>query len=288
MFLSLDPDRAVDRRWLLAAVAGPVLFASAWVLIVYLPPEPLWNAVFRVLPAGLVLLGLGPSMPSGRWWRRSLLLGALNFGVFFGCQAAAVHRIPVGVAATIAATQAVLVSVGATVAGERFRLVRLACAMSGVVGVGLMVLRSQGDVDSVGIAAAVATALSAAAGMLLTRRWGLPPGVHHGTATSWQMLGGALVLVPLAWLVEGAPQRMSAATLSVTAWIALAGTATAFWLLYGALHAGVAAVTVSRLMLLGPLLATALSWLLLGQELTPLQLCGIVLVLIPIVAATRG
>lgn len=285
--LDFDLRHPTQRMWTLIAAAGPLLFATAWVLTIYLPPVPLWNAAMRILPAGLVLLAIRPALPVGSWWTRSLMLGALNFGAFFACQAAAVHRIPVGVAATIAAMQTILVSFGATVAGERLRASHLVYAAAGITGIGLMVLRGTDHLDAVGVAAAAGTAVSAALGMLLTRRWGLPPGVHHSTATAWQMLGGAALIAPMALILEGWPPPLSGSAITVTAWLALAATALAFWTLFGALHSGVTAVTVSRLMLLGPLMATSSSWLLVGQALTPIQVLGAALVLIPVVAATR-
>ena len=45
-----------------------------------LPPDrPLLAAVLRSLPAGLVLLAALRRLPTGAWWRKSAILGLLNF-----------------------------------------------------------------------------------------------------------------------------------------------------------------------------------------------------------------
>jgi probable blue pigment (indigoidine) exporter len=270
------------------AAAGPILLASAYVLTAQLPASPLWNAITRILPAGLLLLALHPSLPTGVWWRRSLLLGALNFGGFFALQAFSLHRIPGGVAATIAAMQTLLVPLGATaLLGDRLRWSQLAAAGAGVVGIALLVLRSTEHLDPPGVATATLLAVCTATGMLLTRRWGLPPNVHHTTATAWQMLAGGILLLPAALLAEGTPPSMTAIGWSVTVWLAAGGTALAFAIIFGAMHRGLAPVSVSRLMLLCPLVATAAGWIVYRQTLTPLQLLGAALVLVSVATAAR-
>jgi probable blue pigment (indigoidine) exporter len=275
------PQPAPSTRRLLAiASTGPILLGSAYVLTGLLPAEPLWNAAIRVLPAGLMLLAIHPALPHGPWLRRSLLLGILNFGGFFATQAFALHRIPGGVAATIAALQAVMVPVAASaVLGDRLRPAQIGAAAAGVLGVALLVLRSSGSVDSTGIGASLLLAVLTTAGLLLTRRWGLPPGVTHTTATAWQMLAGGLLLLPAALIIEGRPPAMTLAGWSVVAWLAIGATALAFAAVFGALHEGLPATSLSRLMLLCPLVATAAGWIAYHQSLTLLQTLGAGIVL---------
>lgn len=282
----LAPTPKSQRRLLVTAAAGPILLASAYVLTGLLPAAPIWNAAMRVLPAGLMLLAIHPALPSGAWVWRSAILGALNFATFFAAQAFALHRIPGGIVATIAATQAILVPLGAsTVLGERLRRSQLVTAAAGVLGIALLVLRGTEDFDTAGITAAALLALCPTIGMLLTHRWGLPTGVPHTTATAWQMLVGAVLLLPLAAVTEGPPPPLTLVEWSVTLWLALAATALAFTVIFGSLHNGLAPNTLSRLMLLCPLAATAAGWILNHQSLTPLQLVGTVLILISVAAA---
>jgi hypothetical protein len=66
------------------------------------------------------------------------------------------------------------------------------------------VLRGADHLDAIGIAAAAGTAVCNTLGLLLTRRWARPDGVHHLTVTGWQMTAGGLLLLPAAVITEGA------------------------------------------------------------------------------------
>src|SRR5688500_14405912 len=72
-------------QWSLVVAVAPIAWGSAYfVARQFLPPDiPLWGAVFRALPAGLLLLAIRRQLPRGAWWWRSLVLGALNMGAFF-------------------------------------------------------------------------------------------------------------------------------------------------------------------------------------------------------------
>lgn len=267
------------------ATVGPVLLASAYLLITTLPTAPLWNAVTRVLPAGLLLFALHPMLPRGVWWWRSMVLGTLNFAGFFVLQAYALRALPGGITATIAAMQTVVVPLGAAmVLGERLRPSQLAAAPVGVFGVGMLVLRGNEVPYGPGVAAAALMALCTAGGMLLTRLWRAPAGVHHVTTTAWQMLAGGLLLLPLAPLVEGSLPPMSTTDWLVTAWLAFGATALPFVAMFGAMHHGLRATVVSRLMLLCPLLVTVGDWLIYRNGLTQTQFAGALLVMASIIA----
>lgn len=269
------------------AAAGPLLLAIGWILIDILPSGPLWTAASRVLPAGLLLLALRPALPTGVWWHRSLVLGAVNFSGFFVCQAVAVQHIPVGVAATIAATQTLLVPLGAVILiAAPLRRSHIVYAATGILGVALLVLRSDEQLHLAGICAAAGTALCNTVGLPLTHRWGQPDGAHHLTTTGWQMTAGGLVLLPVAMLAESLHPPTTGVSLPVLAMV-VATTAGAFAVLFGALHAGLAPAAISRLMLLCPLAVTAAGWLLYHQSLSPLQILGAVLVIVPVLAVCR-
>lgn len=255
------------------------LLGTAFYTTQQLPLTPLWNAVERVLPAGLALLILRPARPRDGWWARSLALGVLNFGVFFALQALASHRLPGAVVSTITATQTLLVPALAALFGERVSIGHVIAAVTGVIGIGLLVSRGGKPLDAIGIGATAILASSAALGLVLTRRWGLPAHVHHLSATAWQMIGGALTLLPLAALIEGPPPAMTDSQIIDALWLALAATAAAFALFFGGLHHGIPPTTVSRLALLSPVTATVLGWLFAAESLNPIQLAGVALVL---------
>ena len=61
----------------------------------------MYGAVFRALPAGLLLLCVARRLPARRWWWRSLVLGICNMGAFFALIYVAAQLLPVSLASTI-------------------------------------------------------------------------------------------------------------------------------------------------------------------------------------------
>ena len=100
---------------------APVLWGTTYLVTTELLPEgrPLLVAALRALPAGLLLLAVTRRLPSGGWWWRSAVLGALNIGVFFALLFVAAYRLPGGVAATLGAVQPLVVAgLGAALLGQ--------------------------------------------------------------------------------------------------------------------------------------------------------------------------
>ncbi|GHJ14721.1 hypothetical protein TPA0908_27160 [Micromonospora sp. AKA38] len=259
----------------LTAIA-PVTWGSTYLVTAELLPadRPLWAGAIRALPAGLLLLALTRRRPHGNWWGRAALLGTLNIGAFFPLLFVAAYRLPGGTAAVLGAAQPLLVAV-LTVALLRDRPGRTAllAAVAAPAGVALVVLRPGAGLDPLGVAAGLAGTAAMAAGLVLTRRWGRPPGVGTLAATSWQLVAGGLLITPVAVVVEGAPPAPDGPALLGYAWLGLVGTALAYALWFR----GAARLPVARVSMLGalsPLTAAALGWLVLGQALGPIQLAG--------------
>ncbi|MCP2258094.1 putative blue pigment (indigoidine) exporter [Streptoalloteichus tenebrarius] len=275
---------------LLRTALAPALWGTTYLVSATLLPQghPLWAAALRALPAGLLLIALRPGLPRGSWWWRSLLLGTLNIGAFFALLFVAAERLPGGVAAILGSVQTLLVVVlAAALLGERARAGQVVSALVGTAGVALLVLRSSASLDPVGVAAGIGTALTMAFGVVLTRRWGLPSGVHSLTAAAWQLLGGSLVLVVLAVGVEGAPPALDGRALAGFAWLSVLGGAFAYAVFFAGLRRLPATVT-SLLALVNPLVATLLGWAVLGQALTAAQVVGAALVLGAVLVGQRA
>ncbi|MEU2611596.1 EamA family transporter [Micromonospora sp. NPDC007271] len=256
--------------------AAPIIWGTTYLVTAELLPadRPLWSGAYRALPAGLLLLALTRRRPRGAWWWRAALLGALNIGAFFPLLFVAAYRLPGGTAAVLGAAQPLLVA-ALTVAVLRERPGRpaLFAALVAPLGVALVVLRPGAGLDPLGVAAGLAGTAAMATGLVLTRRWGRPAGVGTLAGTSWQLVAGGLLILPVAVAVEGAPPAPDGPALLGYAWLGLIGTALAYALWFR----GAARLPVTRVSVLGalsPLTAAALGWLALGQALNPIQLVG--------------
>ncbi|WP_246090672.1 EamA family transporter [Nonomuraea deserti] len=270
---------------LLTALTPSIWGTTYLVTTELLPPDrPLLAALIRALLAGLLLLAITRRLPKGIWWWRSLVLGALNIGVFFALLFVGAYRLPGGVAATVGAVQPLLVALlSAGLLAERLSLRTALAAVAGVAGVGLLVLRADARLDALGVAAAIGGAAVMATGVVLSKRWRSPAPLL--ATTGWQLVAGGLLLLPVAALVEGSPPpALTTANLAGYAYLAVIGSAFAYALWFWGLGR-LSATQVTFLGLLSPVVATALGWLVLGQRLTAAQAFGAVVVLAALVAA---
>ena len=198
-------------RWrtLGLAALAPIAWGSGYyVTETFLPPDrPLFGAMVRALPFGLLLLAFRPELPQGIWWWRALVLGTLNIGAFFVLIFIAAYRLPGGTAATLTATAPIMVMLVAWgLIGERPRAASLVGAAVGAAGVALLVLRADFAVDPIGVAASFGAVAMSSVGFVLVKRW--KPPVDLLTFTAWQLVAGGLVLLPVALIVEGAPPAL--------------------------------------------------------------------------------
>jgi probable blue pigment (indigoidine) exporter len=279
-------------RTLGLAALAPIAWGSGYyVTETYLPPDrPLFGALVRALPFGLLLLALRPRLPQGIWWWRAMVLGTLNVGAFFVLIFVASYRLPGGMAATLTATAPIMVMLIAWgVIRERPRPASLAGAAVGVVGVALLVLRAGATVDPVGVAASFGAVTMSSLGYVLVKRWPLPAvseepakraprHVDLLTFTAWQLVAGGLVLLPVALLVEGAPPSMDVRAVGGFLYIGLFGTVLAYVVWFRGLRR-LPAAAVSLVGLLNPVAGTVIGVALAGEAFGAAQTVGLLLVL---------
>lgn len=262
----------------LTALAPAVWGSTYYVTTEFLPDGyPVTLAVLRALPAGLLLLALVRRLPGREWLGRVLLLGGLNFAVFWTLLFVAAYRLPGGVAATLGSLQALCVIflargwLGTPIVG-----LSVVAALGGSTGVALLVLSPSSALDPIGLAAGLGCAVSMAAGTVLSRRW--QPPVSPLTFTAWQLTAGGALLVPVAWWSEPPLPALDAANVGGLVYLGLLGAALTYYLWFR----GVARIEPAAISLLGmmsPLTAVMLGWWLLDQRLTEGQLLGAAIVL---------
>ncbi|MFJ5139722.1 EamA family transporter [Streptomyces sp. NPDC088707] len=255
---------------------APISWGSTYfVTTEFLPPDrPLFTGLMRALPAGLVLLALTRKLPQGAWWWKSAVLGALNIGAFFPLLFLAAYRLPGGVAAVVGSVGPLfVVGLAALLLGEKPTVRTLLTAIAAAFGVSLVVLKAGAAFDTVGVLAGLLSALSMSAGVVFTKRWGRPEGVGALALTGWQLTAGGLVILPVAFLIEGAPPALTGANLAGYAYLALGNTAISYFLWFR----GIERLSASSATLLGPLsplTAAIIGWAALGQALGSVQLLG--------------
>ncbi|MFD5335894.1 EamA family transporter [Streptomyces hawaiiensis] len=268
---------ATSRAALITLTAlAPVSWGTTYAVTTeFLPPDrPLFTALARALPAGLLLLALARVLPRGAWWWKALVLGALNIGAFFPLLFLSAYRLPGGLAAVVGSAGPLFVAgLSVLLLGQRPSARTLVAGAVAAFGVSLVVLRAAGALDTIGVLAAVASTASMSAGTVLTQRWGRPEGVGPLALTGWQLTAGGLLIAPLAFLVEGAPPALDGPAVGGYLYLAVANTAVAYWLWFR----GIGRMTATQVTFLGPLsplTAAVVGWAALGQALTPVQLVG--------------
>lgn len=269
-------------RWMLITAIAPIAWGSNYTVIgAFLPADsPLWGAVLRALPAGLVLLLVGRKLPEGAWWWRALVLGTINMSAFFALVYVASQLLPSSIASMIMAVSPIVMMLfAASMLGERLRALPVAGAAVGLLGVVLMLAAGSTAIDWRGVLASVAAMALASFGFVLVKRWGSD--VSLLPLTAWQLMGGGLVLLPVALLVEGPLPSYDGPAIAALAYVGLFSTALAYLAWFGGLK-NLPAGTTGLIGLLNPVTGVVLGTLLAGEVLEGQQAIGMGLVLLGI------
>ncbi|NVD37428.1 EamA family transporter [Ensifer sp. HO-A22] len=271
----------------LTAIAPAVWGSTYLVTTEFLPAGyPLTVAMLRALPAGLLLLLIVRKLPSGIWWPRTFLLGALNFSFFWAMLFVSAYRLPGGVAATVGAIQPLIVILLSRVfLGSPIRALSIVAGLAGIVGVGLLVLTPGAALDPLGVLAGLAGAVSMAFGTVLSRHWAPP--VPPLTFTAWQLAAGGVLLVPVALFFEPALPGLTAENVTGLAYLGLVGAAFTYLLWFRGLSR-LEPSAVAPLGFLSPVVAILLGWGVLDERLTPVQALGILVVLVSVWLSQRA
>lgn len=284
---ALAESAGAHAKWIAITAIAPITWGANYFIIKqFLPADyPLWGAALRALPAGILLILLARRLPRGRWWWRAAVLGLLNFSAFFVLIYIAAQLLPSSVAASIMAISPFVFGLlGALLLRRRLALWTLLGAVSGLVGVLLIVGLAAGRIDGWGVVASLAALIANALGSILTERWRDDTPIM--ALTAWQLLAGGIVLTIVAVAVEGPMPRFDAGGILALAFIAVISTALGFvcWFSgFAHLPPGV----VGTIGLLNPVTGVLLGTALAGESLTAAQLLGIALVLAGILLGQR-
>jgi probable blue pigment (indigoidine) exporter len=265
-------------RWLLITAIAPIAWGSTYfVTRQFLPADdPLWGAAFRAVPAGVILLLIARRLPHGSWWWKSLVLGTLNVGAFFVLVYLASQLLPSSLASTIMATSAgVLMLLAWPLLAERPTKFAMIGAVVGFAGVCLLLLQGGAAVSPLGVIASLAAMLMSSLGFVLTKRWAASESII--AVTSWQLVGGGMLLLPFALLIEGTPPPLGASELVAFGYVTVVATAIAYIVWFAGLRHLPAGV-VGLVGLLNPVTGVLLGIVLAAEPFGPRQVIGALLV----------
>ncbi|MFM5182402.1 DMT family transporter [Aeromonas veronii] len=262
---------------MLIALLAPLLWGSTYAVVsLYLTDySPYWVAVWRALPAGLLLLLLHPRMPPLPWGKQ-FLLAFCNIAAFFALLFVAAFQLPGAVAGTLGATLPLVLMLLAWLQdGTRPSLKWLLLGLMGLAGV-LLLLNPSANLDPVGVACAMLATVLIGQSSRWMRHW---PVNDLLALTAWQLLLGGLMLIPLAWWLAGPMPLPDLASAPGLLWLILLNTALGYWAwLWGLKHHG--PKVMGMLALTNPMMAVSLGVLMVGETLDVSQWIGIGVILL--------
>jgi len=277
-------EQSGGSRFAYVSALTPLIFGTTYLLTTnFLPPDrPLLAALLRSLPTGLVLV-VGSRLPNRQWVWRFLLLSVLWASAVFPLLFFAAYHLPGGVAAVINSLGPICVMIVAVpILGTAIRRLQLVAGALGVVGVALLVLRSNAKLDALGILAMVAVVIMMAFGTVLMKRWGNPPGMGPIRTTGWTFLFAGITLLPFTLAFEGLPRSVTPTEVGGIVYLVVISGIFAYALWFWGIGQ-LSAASVTFLGLLNPIMAALLGWWVLDQRLNLIQLAGAALVLVSVV-----
>ncbi|BDU39345.1 EamA family transporter [Vibrio nigripulchritudo] len=266
---------------------APIVWGSTYIVTTEALPAdlPIYASVIRALGAGLILVMLFRTLPSGKWWFKIGVLGLLNIGLFFYCLFAAAYYLPGGIAALFLSTQPLFVIVlGALILKSKLNLTNLMSAVIGVLGIGLLVVNSAFDLNPMGVIFGFVGALSMALGIVLTKHWGRPEGMTVLGFTGWQLTLGGIALLPAAMMYEDFPSSLNLVNISGYVYLSIIGGAFGYFVWFRGIEK-LNTITTSFLGFLSPVSASLLGYVVLGETFTHLQMLGALAIIVAIYLA---
>lgn len=261
---------------------APIFWGTTYIVTTeYLPENrPLFAALIRVLPAGLILTLLIRRMPRAKEWQPMLILSFLNISCFQGLLFIAAYRLPGGIAAVIGAIQPLIImGLIWKIDQQSPRMVALLATFATIIGMAMLLITPKAEWDTIGLVAAFLGAASMGIGVYLTKRW--KPAVSNLTFTGWQLLFGGLMLLPLAFWQESFPPHLTMSNVLGYAYLAIFGSLIAYSLWFRGIEK-LSPVAVSILGTFSPITATLIGWIMLNQQLSIVQSSGFITVLLSV------
>ena len=292
---SVDPARIAvqltmgSRQWLML-IGLSILWGGSFFFVDVAVQQlsPLWTVTLRVVSAALVmtlvmLLSRRPLPIRPRLFAAFVVMGFLSNALPFTLIAWGQVQIASGLASMINAATPIftMIVAGLLLADERFTSLRLLGAAIGALGVGTMIGPSAFDFSSTPLLpqlAVLSATVSYAFGTVYGRRFAAM-GLDPLTIACGQLLGSSVLMLPVAFVVEGTTglSNLTAPTIGAVTALGILCTAVAY-LLFFRLLAEAGATNTVLVTLLVPVTATLLGVTILGERVTGFQLLGVLII----------
>ena len=225
--------------------------------------------------------------PAGRL--KAMVAGALMHGVYLGGVFWAIHNgMPAGISALIVGLQPLITAVIAgTLLGENILPRHWAGLVIGFAGVVMVLSPKFGSLGSgitaATLAASVTAVVAMSAGTIWQKRFG--SGTDLVTGTLYQYLGGALLMAAASLAFETRSVTINGELIFAMAWLVLVLSIGAIFLLMHLIREGEIS-KVASLFYLVPAVTAVMAWLLFGEDLSFVQICGMALTTLGVGIAT--
>jgi probable blue pigment (indigoidine) exporter len=269
---------------ILLTMLAPMLWGSTYIITSTLIPinRPIFVALMRGLPIGLILLLYFRQFPKGSWLLKAIILGTLNIGGFFLFLFISAYRLPGGIASIIGSVQPIFIIFFSWILlKENPNKNSFIVVFMTIVGLSLLLLKQTAVIDIIGVMSALTGSIVMALGVVLTKYWGRPEGVHIMAFTSWQLFFGSLILIPITFLVEGGIPILNSTNILGLVILGVFNTGLGYYLWFR----GISKLSPAKVSFLGPvnpLTAFSLGFIFLNQTISPMQILGVLIILFSI------
>ena len=281
---------AMDLRALALGIAFALMWSSAFTSarIIVAEAPPILALALRFASSGAIAIALAFAMGerirlTAAQWRAVVVFGICQNALYLGLNFTAMQWIEASLASIIASCLPLMVAAAnCVIFSERIRALGVAGLAAGVVGVVLIMgMRLSDGADPLGIVLCIAAAGALTVATLSVR--GASGGGNVMMVVGLQMLVGAAALAPLGaatetWDVTWTPRLAGALAFTIL----VPGVAATF--IWFKLVDRIGATPAATFHFLNPVFGVAIAWALLGEGLGPLDLVGVAVVTVGILA----
>ncbi|WP_114287074.1 DMT family transporter [Candidatus Halocynthiibacter alkanivorans] len=268
------------------ALAWSSAFTSARIIVAQAPPLATLSLRFLVsgLIGVLIARALGQTWRLSReQWRSTFIFGLCQNGIYLGLFFFAMTRIEASLASIIASTMPLMVALaGWMFMGQKLRPLALAGLAAGLGGVALIMgSRLSAGVDLTAVMLCVLGTMALTLATLSIRK--TAAGGNLLMVVGLQMFVGAAALALVSLFTEVWVVEMSTSLVAAFVYTTIVPGLAATWIWF-ALVGRIGAVKAATFHFLNPFFGVAVAAVLLGEKLGPLDVVGVVIITLGILA----